>query len=109
MNNDNDNNQKVKRREFLSSAAIPVAAALMPPALFAQASRPSTSAAPETIRLGIVGAGGIVSSVHIPGFRQIPGVEIVAVANRSLESSQRAADRARNRTRLSRLGGVARG
>ena len=91
MSNDNDNNQKVKRREFLSSAAIPVAAALMPPALFAQASRPSTSAAPETIRLGIVGAGGIVSSVHIPGFRKIPGVEIVAVANRSMESSQRAA------------------
>ena len=90
MNNDNDTTHNVKRREFLSSAAIPVAAALMPPALFAQASRQSTST-PETLRLGIVGAGGIVSSVHIPGFRKIPGVEIVAVANRSLESSQRAA------------------
>ncbi len=90
MNNDNDTNHNVKRRDFLSSAAIPVAAALLPPALFAQASRQSTST-PETLRLGIVGAGGIVSSVHIPGFRKIPGVEIVAVANRSMESSQRAA------------------
>jgi predicted dehydrogenase len=41
--------------------------------------------------VGIVGAGGIVASSHIPGLRRMPGVEIVAVANRSLESSQRAA------------------
>jgi len=41
--------------------------------------------------VGIVGAGGIVASRHIPGLRRMPGVEIVAVANRSLESSQRAA------------------
>ena len=46
----------------------------------------------DKIRVGIIGAGGIVGSVHIPGLRRMPGVEIVAVANRSLESSRRAAD-----------------
>jgi predicted dehydrogenase len=87
MSNESDSNQspKIKRREFLSSAALPVAAALAPSALLAQERRPST------IRIGIIGAGGIVGSTHIPGLRRMPGVEIVAVANRSLESSQRAA------------------
>jgi predicted dehydrogenase len=45
----------------------------------------------EPIRLGIVGAGKIVRSEHIPRFRAIEGVEIVAVANRTPESSRRAA------------------
>jgi len=92
MNDKTDTKQgpKIKRREFLSSAAVPVAAALAPSALMAQA-RSSTSGSPERIRIGIVGAGGIVASRHIPGLRAMPGVEIVAVANRSLESSQRAA------------------
>ena len=83
---------KIKRREFLSSAALPMAAALAPQVLLAQEGRPSTAAAPDRIRVGIVGAGGIVGSAHIPGLRRMPGVEIVAVANRSLESSRRAAD-----------------
>jgi predicted dehydrogenase len=82
---------KIKRRDFLTSAALPVAAALAPPALLAQ-QRSSTSAARDGIRVGIVGAGGIVGSTHIPGLRRMPGVEIVAVANRSLESSRRAAE-----------------
>ena len=60
--------------------------------LSAQQRRRSTSAAPDRIRVGIIGAGGIVGSMHIPGLRRMPGVEIVAVANRSLESSRRAAD-----------------
>ena len=30
------------------------------------------------VRIGIVGAGEIVKSRHIPGFREIPGVEIVS-------------------------------
>lgn len=81
----------IKRRELLSSAAIPVAAALAPRALFAQERSRSTSAAPDRIRVGIIGAGGIVTSTHLPGLRRLPGVEIVAVANRSLESSRRAA------------------
>jgi predicted dehydrogenase len=82
---------KIKRREFLSSAALPVAAALTPRVLSAQQRRRG-AAAPDRLRVGIIGAGGIVGSTHIPGLRRMPGVEIVAVANRSLESSRRAAD-----------------
>jgi len=78
----------VRRRDFLSSAAMPVAAALTPSALWAQQRRGGA----DRIRVGIIGAGGIVGSRHIPGLRRMPGVEIVAVANRSLESSRRAAE-----------------
>jgi predicted dehydrogenase len=73
----------LKRREFLSAAALPVAAALAPAALRAQ---------DAPVRVGIIGAGGIVTSVHVPGLKRQPGVELVAVANRSLESSRRAAE-----------------
>jgi predicted dehydrogenase len=45
----------------------------------------------QPIRIGIVGAGSIVRAEHVPRFRAIPGVELVAVANRTRESSQRAA------------------
>ncbi len=88
MNDDNhaDRSFKLKRREFLSSAALPVAAALAPAALLAQQDRTE-----RPIRVGIIGAGGIVSSTHVPGLKLQPGVELVSVANRSLESSQRAA------------------
>ncbi len=44
-----------------------------------------------TIRVGIIGAGRNTRDRHIPGLRERPGVEIVAVANRSRESSERAA------------------
>jgi predicted dehydrogenase len=43
------------------------------------------------VRLGIVGAGGIVKGRHIPGFRAIPGVELVSVCNQHRESSNRVA------------------
>src|SRR5262249_37905185 len=43
------------------------------------------------VRIGIVGAGANTKSRHIPGFRAIPGVEIVGVVNRSPESSARVA------------------
>jgi predicted dehydrogenase len=79
----------LKRREFLSAAAVPFAAALAPAALAQQGQ--GSAAAGERIRVGIIGAGGIVSSVHVPGLKRQPGVELVAVANRSLESSRRAA------------------
>ena len=59
--------------------------------LSAQEGGASRAPSPERIRVGIIGAGDIVGSVHIPGLRRMPGVEIVAVANRSLESSRRAA------------------
>ena len=63
---------------------------MAPAGLFAQ--ERGASAAEGPIRVGIVGAGGIVSSVHVPGLKRQPGVELVAVANRSLESSRRAAE-----------------
>jgi predicted dehydrogenase len=91
MSNETDSTPKLKRREFLTAAALPVAAALAPGALLAQERRSQRSSTPQRIRVGIIGAGGIVNAVHAPGLRKMPGVEIVAVANRSLESSQRAA------------------
>lgn len=44
-----------------------------------------------TVRLGVVGLGGICQSRHMPGFRELPGVEVVAVVNRTRRSSERAA------------------
>lgn len=46
----------------------------------------------NTIRVGLIGAGNNVRNRHIPGFQQIQGCEIVAVANRSSMSGQRVAD-----------------
>jgi predicted dehydrogenase len=45
----------------------------------------------DTIRIGVVGLGGICKARHVPGFRKVPGVDIVAVANRTLKSSESAA------------------
>ena len=78
---------KIKRRDFLSAAALPIAAAVAPTSLTAQDR--ASSSAPERVRVGIIGAGANVRGVQIPGFRRISGCEIVAVANRSLQSSQR--------------------
>ena len=46
----------------------------------------------KKVRVGIVGLGGICRDRHVPGLRRIPDVEIVAVANRTRESSERAAE-----------------
>ncbi len=40
----------------------------------------------DTVRIGIIGAGTNTRDVHIPKLREIPGVAIVAVANRTRES-----------------------
>jgi len=48
------------------------------------------SGKPGRIGVGVVGAGGIVRDRHVPGFKRIPGVELVGVVNRSDESSRRA-------------------
>ena len=40
------------------------------------------------IRIGIVGAGGIVRLRHLPGLRAIPGVEIAVVCNRRRENAE---------------------
>jgi predicted dehydrogenase len=46
----------------------------------------------KRIRVGLIGAGGNTKAFHIPGFKKQDGIEIVAVANRTRESSQRVAD-----------------
>ena len=46
----------------------------------------------DILRIGLIGAGQNTRTMHIPGFQAIDGVEIVVVANRSRESSQRVAD-----------------
>lgn len=43
------------------------------------------------LRIGLIGAGANTRSMHIPGFRKLPDVEITAVANRSHESGARVA------------------
>ncbi len=48
--------------------------------------------AQQTVKVGIIGAGGNTRSRHIPGLQAIEGIEIVGVCNRSQESSQRVAD-----------------
>jgi predicted dehydrogenase len=45
----------------------------------------------QRVRIGIVGAGQNTRTRHIPGFRKIPGVEILGVANRTAESTASAA------------------
>ena len=47
---------------------------------------------PDTIRVGVVGAGANTRLHHIPKLKKIEGVEIAAVANRSRASSERAAE-----------------
>ena len=46
---------------------------------------------PSVLRVGIVGAGANTRKLHIPGLQEQAGVEVVAVANRSRASGQRAA------------------
>lgn len=45
-----------------------------------------------SLRIGIVGAGANTRARHIPGFKAIDGVEVVAVCNRSHASGQKVAD-----------------
>ncbi len=40
------------------------------------------------LRVGLIGAGGNMRERHMPGFRAIPGVEVITVANRTPESGQ---------------------
>jgi predicted dehydrogenase len=46
---------------------------------------------PDTIRVGVVGAGGNTKLHHIPKLKKIAGVEIKSVANRTRASSERVA------------------
>ncbi len=47
----------------------------------------------ETIKVAFIGAGANTALRHIPGLRAQQGVELVGVANRSIESSKTAADK----------------
>ena len=83
----------VNRREFLAAGAIPLAAAALTPATKSMPRGGSVSPSrQDVVRVGLIGAGANVRNVQIPGFRRMPECEIIAVANRSLESSQRVAD-----------------
>ncbi|MBL9134202.1 MAG: Gfo/Idh/MocA family oxidoreductase [Verrucomicrobiaceae bacterium] len=42
----------------------------------------------QPVRIGIIGAGGIVKTRHMPGLRAIPGVSITRVCNRSTASAE---------------------
>jgi predicted dehydrogenase len=46
----------------------------------------------DRIKIGLIGAGANTKLRHIPGFEKIDGVTLVAVSNRSRESSQKVAD-----------------
>lgn len=46
----------------------------------------------DRIRVGFIGAGGNTRLRHLPGFGDIEGVELTAVANRSVTSAQKVAD-----------------
>jgi len=45
----------------------------------------------QPLRIGIIGAGNNTRAKHIPGFRAIDGVEVVAVCNRSRKSGEKVA------------------
>jgi predicted dehydrogenase len=45
----------------------------------------------KPVRIGVIGAGGNTRTRHIPGFKAIPGVEVVAVCNRTLASGEKVA------------------
>lgn len=46
----------------------------------------------EPVRVGLIGAGRNTRDRHIPGFQSVEGVEIGAVANRSIASGRQVAD-----------------
>ena len=45
------------------------------------------------LRIGIIGAGSIVRSAHLPAYQQIEGAEVVALADVSAENAERLAER----------------
>jgi predicted dehydrogenase len=88
---DGGNASNLPRRDFLAVGALPFVAGLgIDPS--GDLEEPIKRSPQEVIRVGLIGAGANVRSVMIPGLRRITGCEIVAVANRSLESSRRVAD-----------------
>src|SRR6201996_173826 len=50
-----------------------------------------SKSASKKLRIGIVGAGGIVKQKHLPGLQALPNVEVIAVCNSQIESAQKIA------------------
>lgn len=48
----------------------------------------SMTSSEQLIRIGIIGAGGIVKSRHMPGLRAVPNVQVTQVTNLSLASAE---------------------
>lgn len=46
---------------------------------------------PKKVRVGLIGAGSYTTSRMLPGFRELPGVELAVVANRSRASAEKVA------------------
>ncbi len=87
----------LNRREFLGFGALPLSAGLASKDFGAKSigtghEMKTMLPAQAVVRVGLVGAGGVVQRAQLPNFRRIPGCEVVAVANRSLASSQRVAE-----------------
>src|SRR5437762_1504658 len=47
---------------------------------------------PQSVRIGVIGAGNFTRSRLLPNLLKQPDVQVVAIANRSLESARRVAD-----------------
>ena len=93
MNDDRGSSagSNLNRRDFLAAGALPLAGALDSSSLSKDG--PFMMRKQQgPVRLGFIGAGANVRNVMIPGLIESPGVALLAVANRSLASSQRAAD-----------------
>jgi virulence factor len=47
----------------------------------------------DAIKVGIIGAGGIANSVHLPSLKEIEGIEISCICDIDLEKAQRTAEK----------------
>ncbi len=52
-----------------------------------------SSTAGRTLRVGIIGTGGIASGAHIPGYQRTPGVELYAACDVVEERAQAMAEK----------------
>ena len=73
---DNDHTPGLKRREFLSVGALPLAAAMGVLDFSGRHRVKAARSRQDVIRVGLIGAAANVRNVQIPGFRRISGVEI---------------------------------
>jgi len=51
----------------------------------------TTKHSAKKLRIGIVGAGGIVRQRHLPGLQALPNVQVLAICNSRIESAQKVA------------------